>query len=230
MKTKKIKNTDRIIFTEDFSLIILKFIMYFSVAMFATGCAMVLFSVERSRILPVALVAGGVCILLILIGEKQLFCAGFTEINLETCVLRQRLFFFRWRSFDMSLLEYVSVERVISRGRILLYNIYMKIGSRRIKLGQETDHSLLETKLRSIRRCVPCPVTETDKQLREYDSSDIVKLVGIVLFLMVLVYLMKTSGSQSSPFKDNTRFLVVILIPLGYFIIFYFFKKGKKGS
>ncbi len=228
MGAKKQKGVKQICFSEDFSLIILRFFMYFCIAMFATGCGMVLFSIERSRMVPVALVSGGVCILLILIMEKKMFSAGYTEINLETGMLRQRLFFFRWRVLDMGLLEYIRVERVISRERILIYNIYMKIAGKQIKLGQESDHSLLETKLRAIRRCVPCPVTETDKHLREHQSGDIVKLIGIVLVLMLVVYFMKTMGSASSPFRDTKRFLIVILIPFGYFVVFYFFKRSKR--
>ena len=228
MIAKKQKGIKQISFAEDFSLIILKFFMYFSIAMFASGCAMVLFSIERSRVVPVALVSGGVCILLILITEKNFFSAGYTEINLDTAMLRQRLFFFRWRNLDLGLLEYIRIERVISRDRILIYNIYMKIAGRQIKLGQESDHSLLETKLRAIKRCVLCPVTETDKHVREHQSGDIVKLIGIVLVLMLVVYFMKTMGSASSPFRDSKRLLIVILIPFGYFVIFYFFKRSKR--
>lgn len=223
-------SSQTIIFSEDFSLIILRFIMYFAAAMFAVGCAMVLFSIEKSRILPVTLVTGGVCILLILIGEKRLTSAGYTVVDLKKATLRQRLFFFRSRTYDLGLLSYLKIERVISRKQVLLYNIYVKIGGKLFLIGQETDYSVLQGKLRAVRAVVPCPVTESDKQLRQYDSRDVVKLIAIVAFLMMLVYVMKTLGGSAPQLGGNGKFLIVILIPFGYFVLYYIMRKGRNDT
>ena len=217
-------------FYDDFGLIILKFIQYFSITMFTIGCAMVILSLERNKILPYSFLILGVFIILFLIAEKNLYQAGYTEIDLDKKEIAKRHFFFRKNLFDLNKIEYLTVESVFSSNmEVILYNIFMRVDNKTILLGQEREQAAVYDKTRKILKATQAELKKTSKYLEKNDLNQVVKLVFIVITLLFFVLFLKTK-SHSSPFIiKNLKIVIVIAIPISYFILINILKnQGKR--
>jgi len=161
----------QISFHDNFGLIILRFIMYFSTTMFILGVAMVFLSIERNKILPISMFCFGVFILLFLIIERNLFAAGHTDIDLADNKIKQRRFFLRYDISDLKKSTTFTLEQVVYKKKILSYNVYTRISGREILIGQESDKKVLSEKLDIIKNHVSCSVIEKNKYLDDQKAK-----------------------------------------------------------
>lgn len=217
-------------FYDDFGLIILKFIQYFSITMFTIGCAMVILSIERNKIVPYSFLTLGVFIVLFLIAEKNLYQAGYCEIDLDKKKVLKRHFFFRKTFFDLNRIEYILVQRIFSPNRhTILYNILIGIDNKTILLGQEREQAVVYDKTRKIVKHTGTKIKKENKYLEQNSLNQVVKLIFLIITLLFFVLILKTK-SHSSPFMvKNLKILIVILMPIGYFILINVFKhRGRR--
>ena len=216
-------------FYDDFGLIILKFIQYFAITMFTVGCAMVIWSIERNKFLPYTFLVVGVFIILFLIAEKNLYQAGYTEIDLVKMTIFKRHFFFRKNLFDLDKIEYLVVETVFSsRRQVVLYNIFVRIDNKTMLLGQEREQAVVYDKTRKIIKRTQTEIIKKSKYLEKNDLTQVAKLVFLIITLLFFVLILKTKSHNSPFIIRNLKILIVILIPIGYFILITVFKHNGR--
>lgn len=216
----------KIYFQDNFGLILLKFFQYFSLGMFITGCLMVFLSLEKSKILPFSLLGLGIFIVVFLIAEKNIFSAGNTEVDLTDLVARKRYFFLKKHSFDLRSVDYFIIESVRTNYRVLIYNIFATVRGQKIPLGQERDFSSLIDKLNMIRRVVSCEIVEETRYLESVPRPAIPKLLFMLVPVFALLFFVFVPKIAAGAHK--VKFLVVIFIPMSYFILHYFMRSIRK--
>jgi len=212
-------------FKDDFALIILRFILYFSISMFFIGCAMMFFSIEKNRVLPAIFLCFGFLILLFLIVEKNMFMGGYTEFDLSRFIIRKRYFFLRRHIFDLRTVESFIVQCVVSRQKAIIYNIFATIQGKRIPLGQERNMADLKTKLDTITKLIDCKVIEENQFIEAVSFPPIYKLVLVLLPLVIIFFFVAVGKPAGS--TQKIKFLIVIFIPMSYFIFHYFTKINR---
>ncbi len=215
----------QISFHDNFGLIVLKFIMYFSTTMFVVGVTMVFLSIEKNKIMPISIFGFGIFILLFLIIERNLFAAGHTEIDLEKNKIKQRHFFLRHNISDLKESTIFTIEQVVYKNKIISYNVYAQTSDRDILIGQESDKKVLSEKLDTIKNHVSCNVIEKNKYLDGKKDKNNKKSFTVTLILILLIVLLRDKTSITG----NQHFLLSILVLLpACYLLFYFIKKVKK--
>ncbi len=209
-------------FHDNFGLIILKFIMYFSTAMFVLGVAMVFLSVEKNKIIPLSMLCFGILILIFLVAEHNLFAAGHTEIDLATNKMKRRKFFFRSDIIDLKESTVFIIEQVIYKNRIISYNVYAKTDNKEILIGQESDKKAVSEKLDIIKNRILSKIVERDNYLDGKKTKNNKKSFTVILILILLVVLLHNQTGAI-----GNKIYILILLPACYFL-FYFLKKVKK--
>ncbi|RJP60987.1 MAG: hypothetical protein C4541_03030 [Candidatus Auribacter fodinae] len=213
-----------VFFSDDLSLLILRFLLFFFIMMFVVGCSLVFLSMESNKEIPLIFFLSGVCVPILILIERKYRKAGTAFIDLESGLIYKKQFCLRHFSGKLTDLDSILVQRVIIRKKVHLYSIFFVLRGKYCLMGHETDLKNLERKIELLGSVRDVPVYEDDVFKYSYMAPS-VKKIFFIMFPIVIFFLLLASALRQMEVR-NIKFLIVILIPMGYFIFFYL----KKGS
>jgi|GEM_PF-1922951 len=221
-------NKNKIQFKLNLGLIILKFILYFSLIMFTTGCAMVFFSLEGEKIIPASIFCLGILVLAFIVIARKYYNAGESEFDFEKGIISVKNLILQETIYPIDRLKSLTIESVVTQERVLMYNIYLDFEEDQVLIGQESDYLPLKNKIKSLVSRMDIELKEEERNVEVDKSSNFSKFIRMVAPMVVILIFTRLFVLDKFNLSPEFKFLIVIFISVGYFIVYYYIRNKRR--
>lgn len=187
---------------------------------------MLFFSLETNKLLPFLFLSVAAVLFVLLILEKRYDWGGCTDIDLNSGFLSKRRYLLNVFQCNLSNLSSLTVKRIISRNTVLLYAIEASVDGKVLCLGHETGSDSVDEKIDILKNALGIPVFRKDIEQKTLVVPSAKKMVYISVPTIIFFFLLSLTARQLG--TQKIKFLIVILIPMSYFIILYLKRALKR--